>query len=99
MKDMGERFGSSAWAVPVVLSGDTVYVHTNIEQVTVDANGNEVSDLFKYHEVQYGVQEYVELIGKENAELTKQVDVAQTQLTDAQLALCEVYEMIAELGV
>ena len=80
MKDMGERFGSSAWAVPVVLSGDTVYVHTNIEQVTVDANGNE-------------------LIGKENAELTKQVDVAQTQLTDAQLALCEVYEMIAELGV
>lgn len=42
MKDMGERFGSSTWAVPVILSGDTVYVHTDIEQVKVDANGNEV---------------------------------------------------------
>lgn len=77
MKDMGERFGSSAWAVPVILSGDTVYVHTDIEQVKVDANGNEVSNLFKYHEVQYSVQEYVELIGKENADLKNQLAVTQ----------------------
>lgn len=77
MKDMGERFGSSTWAVPVILSGDTVYVHTDIEQVKVDANGNEVSDLFKYHEIQYDVQEYVELIGKENESLKNQLAVTQ----------------------
>lgn len=74
---MGERFGSSTWAVPVILSGDTVYVHTDIEQVKVDANGNEVSDLFKYHEIQYDVQEYVELIGKENESLKNQLAVTQ----------------------
>ena len=81
------------------VSGDTVYVHTDIEQVKVDAQGNEVTDLFKYHEVQYGVQEYVEQIGKENASLTEQVKVAQKQVDDTQLALCEVYEMIDGLGV
>lgn len=99
MKDMGERFGSSVWAAPVIVSGDTVYVHTDIEQVKVDVQGNEVTDLFKYHEVQYGVQEYVEQIGKENASLTEQVKVAQKQVDDTQLALCEVYEMIDGLGV
>lgn len=69
------------------------------QQVKVDAQGNEVTDLFKYHEVQYGVQEYVEQIGKENASLTEQVKVAQKQVDDTQLALCEVYEMIDGLGV
>ncbi len=73
MKDMGERFGSGAWAVPVIVSGDTVYVHTNIEQIT-EQNGEAVADLYKYHEVQYGVQEYIEHIGKQNEEMNSLID-------------------------
>jgi hypothetical protein len=98
MKDMGGRFGSGAWAVPVIVSGDTVYVHTDIEQVT-EMNGEPASDLYKYHEVQYGVQEYIEQVGQENANLTAQVEDTQTQLTETQLALCEVYELIDGMGV
>ena len=75
MKDMGERFGSSAWAVPVVVSGDTVYVHTDIKQVTENVEGEPTTDLWEYQEVQYSVTEYIELIGRENKELNNLMNI------------------------
>ena len=84
MKDLGIRQGSGAQAKPVVYCGDTVYVHTDIEPVE-EVGGEPVTDLFKYHEYQYDVEEYIETIGNENAELK------------AQLALVDVYEMIGGL--
>ena len=42
---------------------------------------------FEYHLVQYSKDEYIKLIDDRNAEL-------EEQLTDTQLALCDVYEMI-----
>lgn len=79
MKDMGERFGSSAWAVPVVVTDDCVYVHTDIEQVT-EMQGEPVTDLYKYHEVQYSSKEYIELIGQENVTLKGQMETTQEVL-------------------
>lgn len=76
MKDMGERFGSSAWALPVVVTDDCVYVHTDIEQVA-EVNGEQVADCYKYHEYQYAQKEYIEMIGKENVELKKQIETTQ----------------------
>ena len=76
MKDMGERFGSSAWAIPVIVTDDCVYVHKDIEQVT-EVNGEQVTDCYKYHEYQYTSKEYIEMIGKENVELKKQIETTQ----------------------
>ena len=79
MIDMGERFGSSAWALPVVVTDDCVYVHTDIEQVT-EINGEAVTDCYKYHEFQYSAKEYIEMIGKENSTLKSQMETTQEVL-------------------
>lgn len=42
---------------------------------------------FEYHLIQYTKDEYIKLIDEKNAEL-------EEQLTDTQLALCDVYEMM-----
>ena len=79
MKDMGERFGSSAWAMPVIVTNDCVYVHKYIEQVT-EVNGEQVTDCYKYHEFQYTLKEYIEMIGKGNSTLKSQMETTQKAL-------------------
>lgn len=79
MKDMGIRTGSTAWAVPVIVTNDTVYVHTDIEQVT-EVNGAQVTDCWRYHEIQYDSKEYIELIGKENTDLKYKIETMQGAL-------------------
>lgn len=39
-------------------------------------------------------QKSIEELAQENEELRQKVTAAETQLTDTQLALCEVYELI-----
>lgn len=85
MKDMGIVQGSAAQAVPLVVGTDTVYVHTDIESLPPDEQGNDQG--FQYHEIQYGKDEYIKIISEKNASI-------EQQLTDTQLALVEVYEMI-----
>jgi hypothetical protein len=79
MKDMGIRQGSSAWAVPVIATNDTIYVHADIEQIT-EMNGEPVTDCWRYHEIQYTSKEYIELIGKENVTLKSQMETTQEVL-------------------
>ena len=85
MKDMGIIQGSAAQAVPLIVGKDTVYEHTEIEQVMEDHEGNPVDNLFKYHEIQYDKDEYIQIMDEKNSAL-------ETQLTDTQLALVEIYE-------
>ena len=87
MKDIGIVMGNSEQAQPLVIGKDKVYIHTDITPVTEDARGNKVDDLFQYHEVQYDKDEYIKLIAEQNAAL-------ETQLTDTQIGLTEVYEMM-----
>ena len=85
MKDMGIINCSTAQAIPLIVGKDTVYVHTDIEQVKTDSQGKPTENLWKCHEVQYDKDEYIELMSKKNALL-------ETQLTDTQIALTEIYE-------
>ena len=85
MKDMGIIQGSAAQAVPLIIGKDTVYEHTEIEQVIEDNEGNTVDNLFKFHEIQYSKDEYIKIITERNKNV-------ETQLTDVQLALIELYE-------
>lgn len=89
MKKVGRIQGSADQALPLIVGVDTVYVHTNIEKVEeTDANRERVENLFEYDETQYTKDEYIKLIAERNATL-------EDSLTETQLALCEVYEMIA----
>ena len=64
MADLTLHYGCGVWAVPLTITEDTVYVHTDIEQVLeVDKVTGEIpEDLWQYHEVQYTLEEYEELM-------------------------------------
>ena len=79
MKDMGIVTGSSAQAQELVVGKDTVYVHTDIVELE--------DGLYQYHEIQYDKDEYIKLMSEKNKTL-------ENQLTDTQLALCEIYELM-----
>lgn len=85
MKVIGIVQGNSEQAKPLVVGKDTVYVHTDI--IPVEEDGKVVEGLFSYTEVQYDKDEYIELMAKQNEQLG-------IDLTDTQLALCEIYETI-----
>lgn len=70
MKDCGIIHGSEEQAKEVVVGSDTVYVHTDIEQI----EGEHGEILFQYHEVQYDKDEYIKLIGTQNKELGELVN-------------------------
>lgn len=78
MIDVGIVQGNTEQAKPLIIGKDTVYVHTDIVPVTTDADGHEVDNLFEYHEIQYSKDEYIQMLND--------------NVTDTQLALCELYE-------
>ena len=77
MRDMGIIQGSAEQAVPLIIGKDTVYEHTQIEQILKDSKGNSVDNLFKYHEIQYDKNEYIKIIAETNKDLTAQMEVTQ----------------------
>ena len=62
MRDMGIVQGSAAMAKPLIIGKDTVYVHTDIQEIT-DSDGN---TLYQYHEVQYDKDEFIQLLAEYN---------------------------------
>ena len=86
MKEIKNVQGSLQQAQPLIVNKDTVYVHTNIVQST-DKDGNVVDGLYVYDEVQYTKDEYIQIMAEKNSQLEK-------ELTDTQLALCELYESV-----
>ena len=87
MIDCGYVTGSKEQAVELIVGIDTVYVHDDIQLLKKeDENGNPV-EVYQYHEVQYDKDEYIKVMSEKNSEL-------ENQLTDTQLALCDVYELI-----
>ena len=69
-----------------VVDDYSVWLATDITENTISDDQGERTE-FEYHLVQYSKDEYIKLIDDRNAEL-------EEQLTDTQLALCDVYEMI-----
>lgn len=87
MIDCGYVTGSKEQAVELIVGIDTVYVHDDIQLLKKeDEQGNPV-EVYQYHEVQYDKDEYIKVMSEKNSEL-------ENQLTDTQLALCNVYELI-----
>lgn len=71
----------------VVIDDYSVWENTNIEAVSENVGTETEFNGFEYSMVQYDKNEYILKQAKANAELSD-------QLTETQLALCDVYEMI-----
>lgn len=71
----------------VEITESKVFVATNIEQVTLTMDEQEVQE-YQFNLVEYDKDEYIKIISEKNEEL-------EQQMTDTQLALCDVYEMLA----
>ena len=64
----------------------SVWVNTDIQEIQVtDENGTHTE--YEFDQVQYSKDEYIKMIDEKNAAL-------ETQVTDTQIALCDVYEMM-----
>ena len=64
----------------------SVWVHSDIHEITVpDENGTHTE--YEYNQTQYSKDEFIRLMSEQNKNL-------EDKLTDTQLALCDVYEMI-----
>ena len=64
----------------------SVWVNTDIVPIQ-EGEGDEAFTGWEFHQVQYSKDEYIKMIDEKNASL-------ESQTTDIQLALCDVYEMI-----
>ena len=73
MKDYGRIRGSKEQAKPLIIGKDTVYVHTDI--VDVEDNQSE------YNEVQYGKDEYIQLLSESNTMLRNDLSSAVIELS------------------
>ena len=70
----------------VEITESKVFVATDIEQVTVTMDEQEVQE-YQFNLVEYDKDEYIQIISEKNEEL-------EQQMTDTQIALCDVYEML-----
>lgn len=78
MIDYG-RQRSTVQPEPMVLDENSVWIHSNIQAVE-EAVGEEVFSGYEFNMVQYTKDEYISLL--------------DAQLTDTQVAMVEVYELI-----
>lgn len=66
-------YGSAAQAVPLIVGKTTVYVHSNIEEV-LDEETQEPTGIYKYDEVRYGKDEYIQMMATQAQDITANVD-------------------------
>ena len=72
---------------PIVIDEFSVWQHTNIQPVSENIGEENEFVGFEYEMIQYGKDEFI-------LNQAAEKEVLQQQVTDTQLALCEVYEMI-----
>lgn len=86
MKDFGKT-RSTVKPDVVVIDDSSVWVHSDIQEVHETMGEDQSFDGYEFNMVQYDKDEYILMMSEKNAALEKQV-------TDTQLALCEVYELL-----
>ena len=72
---------------PIVIDEFSVWQHTNIQPVSENVGEENEFVGFEYEMIQYGKDEFI-------LNQAAEKEVLQQQITDTQLALCEVYEMM-----
>ena len=87
MKDYG-RTRSTVRPDEKVIDEFSVWIASDIQEVSEEGVGDQEGFTgYEYNLVQYGKDEYIKMIDDKNADL-------EQQMTDTQIALCDVYEML-----
>lgn len=86
MKDFGKT-RSTVKPDAVIIDDYSVWVHSEIQEVHESVGEDQSFDGYEFNMIQYEKDEYILMMSEKNSELEKQV-------TDTQLALCEVYELL-----
>ena len=87
MKDYG-RTRSTVRPEEKVIDEFSVWIASDIQEVSEEGVGDQEGFTgYEYNLVQYGKDEYIKMIDDKNADL-------EQQMTDTQIALCDVYEML-----
>lgn len=85
-----KEYGKTRSAVKpdaVVIDDHSVWLHTDIQEVHESMGENQSFNGYEFNMIQYEKDEYILMMSEKNAAL-------ENQLTDTQLALCDVYELI-----
>lgn len=85
MIDYG-RIRSTVAPEEKVIDEYSVWINTDIQEVEVE-HDSDVHTEYEFNQVQYSKDEYIKMIDDKNAQL-------ENQVTDTQVALVEVYEMV-----
>lgn len=72
----------------IVVDDYSVWVHTDIREISENIGEENEFAGYEFNMIQYDKNEFIKAQTSENAELSQQI-------TDMQLALCEVYETIS----
>ena len=87
MKDFGKT-RSTVKPDEMVTDEFSVWIHTDIKEVNEPGTDNQAGFTgYEFNMVQYDKDEYILMMSKKNASL-------ESQLTDTQVALTEVYELL-----
>lgn len=79
MIDVGIVYGSIEQAKPIIINSGNVYIHTDIEKLNEDVEGNHVDNLYRYHEVQYTQDEYILLLSELLSELKSEIECIKSE--------------------
>lgn len=88
------RVRSTVCPQPMVTDELSVWKHTNITPVTENEGTDTEFVGYEFNMVQYTKDEYILAQAEENAALQNRLQATEEQLTDTQLALCDVYELL-----
>ena len=77
---------STVKPAPFVIDESSVWVNTDIQTIT-ETVGEETFTGYQYSMKQYHKDEYIKMMAQQNTQI-------ETELTNTQLALCDVYELI-----
>lgn len=86
MTDYG-RTQSTEKPEHIVVDDYSVWVHTDIQEIFENIGTESEFAGYEFNMVQYDKNEFIKMQAAENSQLSKQI-------TDMQLALCEVYELM-----
>lgn len=86
MKDYGKT-RSTVRPDAVVIDDNSVWVHSDITEITEQTGDEQEFVGYEFNMIQYDKDEYILMMAEKNQTLEKQV-------TDTQIALCEVYELL-----
>lgn len=82
--EISKNVRSSVCPAPLVFFEKSVWENTNIKKVEAVCEGESYVE-YEFDQKRYQKDEYIALLKEQNTEL-------EAQVTDTQLALCEIYE-------